>query len=92
MNLDRAIEAATIAVAHDVGEGLVDGARDGAAVRGGKAQSFRETFEGAADDGEKVRVTGDLKAQEQRIHGYGALCMASRAWAANGSHGRTEIW
>jgi hypothetical protein len=52
IHFDGLIGPSVIAMAHDVGQGFVDRAGDGAALRRREAKNLGEAFERATNDGE----------------------------------------
>jgi hypothetical protein len=52
IHCDRLIGPSIIAMAHDIGQGFVDRAGDGATIRRRKAENLSEAFERATDDAE----------------------------------------
>jgi hypothetical protein len=69
---DGLIGPSVIAMAHDVGQGFIDGAGDGATLGWREAEDLREAFKRAPNDGKQLRVTVQFEFQQKSVIRRGA--------------------
>src|SRR5258708_20380951 len=76
-NLDGLVEATVVAVTDDVGQRLIDGAGDGAAIGSRKAQHFGQALERAAHHTEHLGIAVQVQLQQNSVVGSGATVTIS---------------